>query len=116
MAHFAELNGDNVVTRVVVIDNNSIINEYGVEDENIGIEYCRKYFRETSSQLSTWKQTSYNNKIRVRFAYVGYSYNEEFDAFIPPKPFDCWILDETEMDWISPLGQKPKLTNQEIDE
>ena len=116
MAHFAELNGENIVIRVVAIDNDIIINEYGVEDENLGINYCNYIFRSTKSQLTTWKQTSYNNKIRVRFAYVGCSYNEEFDAFIPPKPFDSWVLDETEMDWISPLGQKPELTSQEIDD
>jgi hypothetical protein len=91
MANFAELDENNVVLRVV-----SIQDKY----ENSGESYCSSLFG------GKWKQTSYNGNIRKRYAGVGYTYDETLDAFIPPKPFDSWVLDESIFDWVSPI-EKP---------
>ena len=88
MSHFAELDENNVVTRVLVGDN-SLPNEgYDWFVENLG---------------GTWVQTSYNATIRKHYAGVGFSYSEELDAFIPPKPFDSWVLDEESCTWEAPI-------------
>jgi len=109
MAHFASLDENNVVTQVIVVSNEDTSNSNGVEDEAIGIAFCKKLLGANTN----WKQTSYNNNIRVRYAGIGYSYNEELDAFIPPKPFESWILNETTADWESPVGPAPELTEAE---
>ena len=112
MAYFAQLDDNNVVIDIMIVDNNKIINSNGVEDEELGIEFCKKI----TGSHTKWKQTSYNSRIRVRYAYIGCMYNEEFDAFIPPKPFESWILDETQMDWISPLGKHPEVIPEEFED
>lgn len=112
MAHFAQLDDNNIVVRILLVSNDKIIDSNGVESEELGIEICKKII----GLHTKWKQTSYNNKIRVRYAYIGCIYNEEFDAFIPPKPFNSWILDETEMDWISPLGKQPEIASEKFED
>ena len=111
MAHFAQLDENNVVTQVIVVSNEDTSDSNGVEDELIGIAFCKKLL----GANTRWKQTSYNNNMRVRYAGIGYSYNEALDAFIPPKPFDSWVLDNASADWQSPLGAAPELTQEEID-
>jgi len=96
MAHFAELDENNVVLRVIVVDNKNTSDGYGVEDESIGIEFCHNLLG------GTWKQTSYNNKIRKNYAGIGYTYDSSRDAFISPKPFNSWVLNETTCQWESP--------------
>jgi len=64
---------------------------------------------------TNWKQTSYNNNIRVRYAGISYTYNEELDAFIPPKPWPSFVLNEETADWVSPLGAAPELTEEEVE-
>lgn len=86
MAHFAELDKDNVVLRVVVVGNADTSDANGVEKEQIGAAFCESLFG------GTWKQTSYNRNIRKNYAGIGYKYDESVDAFIPPKPFPSWIL------------------------
>lgn len=81
MAHFAELNDDNEVTRVIVVENYCILNENNEESEEIGIDYLHKIFGPNTK----WKQTSYNNNFRGRYAGVGYTYDEELDIFIAPQ-------------------------------
>jgi hypothetical protein len=108
MAHFAQLDENNIVTRVIVVDNKDIIDpQTGEEDEIIGIAFCKKLLG------GNWKQTSYNDNIRVRYASVGYSYNEELDAFIAPKPHNSWVLNNETADWESPIGPAPELTEEE---
>jgi hypothetical protein len=110
MAHFAQLDENNIVTQVIVVDNNEIIDGHtGQEDEILGIAFCKKLLG------GNWIQTSYNNNLRVRYAGVGYSYNKELDAFIPPKPFESWILNNDTADWESPIGPCPELTQEQID-
>lgn len=110
MAHFAQLDENNVVTQVIVVSNDDIKDSNGVEVEEIGVAFCKKLLGADTN----WKQTSYNNNLRVRYAGIGYTYNETLDAFIPPKPFDSWVLNETTADWESPLGAAPELTEEEI--
>lgn len=90
MAHFAEVNENNVVLRVLVVDNSQ---------EHRGEEFL-------SQDLGLggrWIQTSYNNIFRKRFASVGGFYDETLDAFINPKPFPSWILDTETADWVAPI-------------
>ena len=111
MAHFAQLNEKNIVTRVIVVDNGDIKDANGTEVEEIGISFCKKLFGADTN----WKQTSYNNNMRVRYAGIGYSYNEELDAFVPPKPYDSWVLNNETAIWESPVGPAPELTDAEVE-
>lgn len=105
MAHFAQLDENNVVTQVIVVSNADTSDTNGVEVEEIGVAFCKKLLGANTK----WKQTSYNNNFRVRYAGIGCTYNETLDAFIPPKPFDSWVLDETTVNWESPVGPAPIL-------
>ena len=110
MAHFAKLDENNVVTQVIVVDNKDITDPHtGQEDEILGIAFCKKLLG------GIWKQTSYNNSMRVRYAGIGYSYNAALDAFVPPQPHDSWTLDNETADWVSPLGAAPELTEAEVE-
>lgn len=81
MAHFAELDENNIVMRVIVVSNSDLLNENGEETEQKGIEFCKSLF----GQDTKWVQTSYNNNIRKYFAGIGYTYNQELDEFVPPE-------------------------------
>ena len=113
MAHFACLDENNVVTQVIVVANEDTSDVNGNEVEEIGVAFCKKLLGADTD--TRWKQTSYNNNFRVRYAGIGYTYNEELDAFIAPKPFDSWILNEETADWESPVGPAPALTEAEIE-
>ena len=110
MAHFAELNQNNEVLRVIVVANEDTSDQNGVEDETIGIAFCKKLFGSNTN----WRQTSYNGNFRKRYAGIGYTYNEQLDAFIPPKAFPSWVLNETTAEWEAPIPV-PELTQEEID-
>lgn len=97
MAHFAELDSNNVVLRVVVIDNRDTADANGVEKEYIGAAFCERLFS------GVWKQTSYNGNFRKNYAGIGFTYDAGRDAFIPPKPFSSWVLNETTCDWDAPI-------------
>ena len=99
MAHFAQLDENNIVVQVIVVDNYNTSTEDGVENENIGIAFCRTLF----GQDINWKQTSYNNNFRYNYAGIGYTYDSNRDAFIPPKPYPSWILDEVTCLWSAPI-------------
>ena len=110
MAHFAKLDENNVVTQVIVVDNKDITDPHtGQEDEILGIAFCKKLLG------GNWKQTSYNNNMRKRYAGIGYSYNAALDAFVPPQPHASWTLDNDTADWVSPLGNAPALTDEEVE-
>ena len=96
MAHFAQLE-NNIVTKVIVVANQDILDENGQESEQKGIDFCSNLLG------GTWKQTSYNGNIRKNYAGVGYTYDEGRDAFIAPKPFASWLLDETTAQWKAPI-------------
>jgi hypothetical protein len=111
LAHFACLDENNVVTQVIVVSNDDCSDVNGNEVEEIGVAFCKKLLGADTN----WKQTSYNNNFRVRYAGIGYSFSEELNAFIPPRPFDSWILNEETADWESPVGPAPTLTEAEIE-
>jgi hypothetical protein len=98
MAHFTQLDANNVVTQVIVVANSDTADASGVEKEYIGAAFCEKLFG------GTWKQTSYNGSIRKNYAGVGYSYDSERDAFIPPKPYNSWVLNEDTCLWEAPVA------------
>ena len=87
MAHFAELDSNNVVLRVIVVDNKDTSDAYGVEKEHIGAAFCERVLG------GTWKQTSYNGNMRKNYAGIGYTYHEDIDAFAAPQPYSSWTLD-----------------------
>lgn len=97
MAHFAELNQNNVVLRVIVVSTKDNSTADGVEKESIGQAFCERLFG------GRWVQTSYNGNIRKRYAGAGYTYDEALDAFITPKPFPSWTLDTNTADWVAPV-------------
>lgn len=98
MAHFAELDANNIVLRVIVVSNNDTADgQTGEEIESIGIAFCQRLFG------GDWKQTSYNGKFRKRYAGIGYTYDATLDAFIPPKPYPSWTLDNATADWVAPV-------------
>ena len=97
MAHFAELDQNNVVLRVIVVDNKDTSTPNGTEKEYIGAAHCEKLFG------GRWIQTSYNSKFRKRYAGTGMTYHEDIDAFVPPKPFSSWTLNSTTADWEAPV-------------
>ena len=108
MAHFCQLDENNIVTKVIVVDNKEIADPFtGQEDEILGIAFCKKLLG------GKWVQTSYNGNIRKRYAGIGYSYNASLDAFVAPKPFASWVLNNETADWESPVGPAPALTEAE---
>ena len=109
MAHFAQLDENNVVTKVIVVSNDDTSDSNGTETESIGVAFCQKLLGASTN----WKQTSYNGNFRVRYAGIGYSYNESLNAFVPPQPHASWTLDNDTADWVSPLGAAPTLTDEQ---
>jgi hypothetical protein len=97
MAHFAQLDGNNVVTQVIVVDNKDTSDAHGVEKESIGIAFCERLFG------GNWKQTSYNGNMRKNYAGIGYTYNADIDAFVAPKPFASWTLNNETAQWDAPV-------------
>lgn len=99
MAHFAQLDENNVVTQVVVVHNDELLDENGQESEIKGTEFCQNLFG------GAWVQTSYNGTIRKNYAGVGHTYDAARDAFIAPKPFPSWVLNENTCVWDAPIAR-----------
>ena len=97
MAHFAELDSNNVVLRVVVIRNADTSDANGIEKEYIGAAFCERLFG------GTWKQTSYNANIRKNYAGIGYKFDESLNAFIPPQLYPSWVLNNDTAQWEPPV-------------
>jgi len=116
MAHFAQIE-NNIVTQVIVIDNNDILDEQGNESEDIGVQFCINLLG------GAWKQTSYNTNsgehpqgspLRKNYAGIGMTYDSTRDAFIPPQPFSSWVLDEDTCQWESPIPYPTDLVEGEV--
>ena len=113
MSHFAKLGKGNIVEQVVVVSNDI------ATTEQAGIDFLQKLF----NNRDVWKQTSYNTRggehlldgtpFRKNYAGVGYTYDQTRDAFIPPKPFNSWILNETTCVWEAPVT-RPEITEQQL--
>jgi hypothetical protein len=98
MAHFAELNDDNVVMQVIVISNEELLLD-GVESETKGIEFCKSLFGENTK----WVQTSYNRNFRKNCAFPGGKYDPENDYFYnPTAPYSSWIFNVDNGEWEAP--------------
>lgn len=97
MAHFAKIDSNGIVVDVIVV-NNDVLLENGIENEQKGKDFIQGLFGS-----GTWVQTSYNGSIRKNYAGIGYTYNSDKDAFIPPKPYSSWTLNETTCLWEAPV-------------
>ena len=103
MAYFAQINDSNIVEQVISI-NNSVLGEPSnsfPNTEQIGIDFISNVLQ----IHGIWKQTSYNKSFRKNYAGIGYTYDSTRDAFIAPKPYASWILDEESCTWKAPTGK-----------
>jgi hypothetical protein len=98
MAHFAEINEENIVQRVIVVSNDDCKDQFGNESEVVGALFCHNLLG------GRWVQTSYNGNIRKQYAGTGYKYDQEADVFISPQPYLSWELDENH-DWQPPVAR-----------
>ena len=109
MAHFAKIGLNSRVIETVVVHNNELLDADGLEQEVNGIDFLTKL-----TGWSIWKQTSYNTyggehklggtPFRKNYGSVGFTYDEDRDAFIPPKPYNSWILNENTCLWEAPVS------------
>jgi hypothetical protein len=106
MAHFAKLDENNVVLTVNVVNNNDVLLD-GIEVESAGIDFLTRW----SNGYTNWKQTSYNGNFRKNYAGIGYTYDAQRDAFIPPQPYPSWSLDENTCLWqaLAPMPTDGKM-------
>jgi hypothetical protein len=95
MAHFAILKAGNIVERIEVVSNDIAITEQA------GIDFLKKLYKNPHLPVI---QTSYNSNIRKNYAGIGYQYDQQKDAFIPPKPYPSWVLNEQTCQWKSPVA------------
>ena len=99
MAHFAEIDGDNKVIRVIVVNNRDILDVNGNESEAIGIAFCERIL----GNHNTWKQCSYNRNFRKHYPSVGSNYEPRGDYFYPIQPYSSWILNTETAEWEAPI-------------
>lgn len=107
MAHFAELDSNNIVLRVTVVDNKDTTDANGVEKEYIGQAHLEKILG------GTWKQTSYNANMRGNYAAKGFTYFSDQDLFMPPKPHNSWSMATAEATWKAPITE-PTLSEEDM--
>ena len=107
MAHFAKLGVGNIVERVEVVSNDI------ATTEQAGIDFLKELYNQPNG---IWKQTSYNNNIRKNFAGIGFHYDQARDAFIPPKRFNSWTLNEDTCRWEAPVDYPETYTKNLTDE
>jgi hypothetical protein len=98
MASFAKIGLNSKVIEVVSVVNDVLKDSNGVEQEQLGIDFLTNIYG-----WAIWKQTSYNGNFRKNHAGIGYTYDEDRDAFIPKKPYNSWILNETTCQWEAPV-------------
>ena len=116
MAHFAQLDSNNVVTQVIVVSNSEISDNNGVESENIGVAYCQKLLGADTN----WKQTSYNSNMRGNYAGIGYTYMENVatlgvastDVFIAQEQYASWSIGIQTAMWYPPIPVPGLTTSQ----
>ena len=116
MAYFAKIGNGNIVEQVIVVNNSVITDENGIEQEQLGIDFINSLYNTND----IWKKTSFNTHgnvhrlggipFRKNYAGIGDTYDEQRDAFIPPKPYNSWILNENTCLWDAPIP-KPQDNN-----
>ena len=94
MAHFAKLGAGNIIETVEVVSNEI------ATTEQVGVDFLNNLYK----SRDVWKQTSYNGNIRKNYAGIGWKYDQTRDAFIPPKPYNSWTLNETTCLWEAPVA------------
>jgi len=99
MAHFAELDENNIVKQVIVVHNNELLDENGNELEQKGIDFCVDLLG------GRWIQTSYNGNFRKNYAVINGLYDPIRDAFIASKPYESWVLNEDNCQWEAPISR-----------
>lgn len=97
MAHFAELDENNLVLRIIVVSDQDTVGQDGSQQESVGIAFCQKLFG------GKWKQTFYESGQDKNWARIGDFYDESRNAFIPPKPYNSWVLEEETCRWKAPV-------------
>ena len=122
MAHFAKLGANSKVIQVLTLDNNSMLNADGVEDETVGQQYLELH---NNWPAQMWIQTSYNTQgnqhkldgtpFRGNYAGIGFTWDEDNNIFWPKKPFASWVKHIATASWKSPIGDAPELTQQQKD-
>jgi hypothetical protein len=98
MAHFCQLDENNVVTQVIVVDNKDCADATGVEKESIRCSVLRETY------LAVHGSRPVITAFRKNYAGLGYTYNTDIDAFVPPQPFASWLLNETTAQWEAPVA------------
>ena len=117
MAHFAQLDSNNVVTQVIVVSNDDTSDSNGTETESIGVAFCQKLLGADTN----WKQTSYNGNLRGNYAGIGYTYMENVatlgvgstDIFISQQPHASWTISTSAAQWEAPIT-RPTLTDAQV--
>lgn len=99
MAHFAQIDSNNIVTKVIVISNDVLLDENNLEQESLG----QQYISNVLNMDGNWLQTSYNDNFRKHFAGIGWTYDADNDVFIEPKEYDSWILNDN-FEWEAPVA------------
>ena len=99
MAHFAQIDENNVVLQVLVVSNSDLNDLPFPDSEPIGVQFLKSLF----GAQTEWKQTSYNANFRKNYAGIGFAYDATLDAFIPEKPFPSWLLDTQNCLWNPPV-------------
>tara|TARA_S200002703_G_scaffold119832_2_gene105575 strand:+ start:160 stop:627 length:468 start_codon:yes stop_codon:yes gene_type:complete len=123
MAHFAKLGANSKVIQVLTLDNNSMLNADGVEDETVGQQYLELH---NNWPAQMWVQTSYNTHknqhdlggtpFRGNYAGIGFTWDEDNNIFWAPKPFASWVKNTSDASWHSPIGDAPALTTEQNDQ
>jgi hypothetical protein len=99
MAHFAEIDENNKVVRVIVVNNNDILDENGYESEAIGVAFCQRIL----GNHNIWKQCSYNNNFRKHYPSVGHNYDSTRDYFYQDQPYASWTFNTETAEWEAPV-------------
>lgn len=99
MAYFAQLDSDDLVTQVIVVKDDIIGDKEFPDSQTLGEDFCKSLY----GNHTKWVQTSPDKVFRKNFAGVGFKYDQALDAFIPPKPYQSWVLDPVAFTWESPV-------------
>ena len=122
MAHFAKLGSNGKVIQVLTLNNSDMLNADGVEDESVGQQYLERH---NNWPAPMWIQTSYNTQnnkhnsgdnskaLRGNYAGIGYTWDEDNNLFYPKKPYASWVLNTTDAQWHSPIGDAPAFTGEQ---
>ena len=100
MAHFAQIDSDNIVTNVIVVGNEDCLDSDNNESEAVGIAFCKDLLGADTN----WVQTSYNDNIRFRYAGIGMKYDSTNDVFYPQQPYPSWTLNTSTWVWDAPVA------------